>query len=299
MYVILKRYKDLTHEVSGYLTDLVLKNQKESQKGRPVTDRVYGVYASYNKNKPRVVFIAMESTGSEDYHISNGFTKVIDTEKINDFVDTHPKLQYKTHLEDYIYKLMQQGDYKNREQDRIAEMTMKQKAQQVTKLDMDYKVRMKGDTSFEVLKYVRRDATTMGGTGGSYKKFATARLDNTEFELRGDDVWLTDEERQSVFNILTDNFTQTITVQQLSNVLGNYGIEVIPTKYNGNPAVCIRNAKGVFAWVDFHKRLSFDIKFWEKKREMEGLFGITEDQVEQITSSIIALANTDIDKRGI
>ena len=104
--VVQHRYKKVTHKVSKDLAEYILRSLKDSD-GNPEFMTVFVVYT--HKRERRVLLTTWGQDTNEEVR-SSGYVSLLDTSGINQLVSNTPTLQFKTNLEEYLYKALKREE---------------------------------------------------------------------------------------------------------------------------------------------------------------------------------------------
>lgn len=97
--MVIKRYTQVTHKLTEDLAELVIK----ASKGEDAV--IYAVYSI-----PQETLIAELKPFDNQKLLRYGYKRLLDTSAITDLVRSTRDLQYKTKLEEYLYKLLKREE---------------------------------------------------------------------------------------------------------------------------------------------------------------------------------------------
>ena len=278
----LKEYKKgITHEVSKDLTDYILKGFRKQEE--------FVVYSTYDT--PQRVLISIKEDSLERYYKEQGYVKLIETGEINTIVSSYKKMRYKTNLEPYLYNLLKKKDSENRE-------TVQGNADEVGKVadklkGLGYQTSSRGDNGFNILK-LKKDEW---GDSSLWVNIGTYTLDKTVLRLTDKEGFVGDEERENIFNIITEGKQGAKTIQELRNNLEQYGLGV--DNEGEDTMVYTKTGGNTIATISIRNNYVFDIRFSELIRKNLGYEGLNKMDIYYITGNILKYTNTGIDSRGL
>ena len=104
--IVQYRDKKITHKVSKDLAEHILRSLKDSD-GNPEFMTVFVVYT--HKRENRVLLTTWGQNTNEEVR-NKGYVSLLDTSGINQLVSNTPTLQFKTNLEEYLYKALKREE---------------------------------------------------------------------------------------------------------------------------------------------------------------------------------------------
>lgn len=97
--MVIKRHAKVTHKLTGELAELIIATVRNGEK------QVYAVYSI-----PEETLIAELKPMDNQKMLRYGYTRLLDTSAITEFVLSTPSLQGKTKLEEYLYKIIKREE---------------------------------------------------------------------------------------------------------------------------------------------------------------------------------------------